>query len=122
MAVSSLKERLKELRKALGLNQKLFSQSILVSHSFYTQMENGTRNINSRIIELISAKFNVNKEWLKTGKGDMFSGEKPDTDLNQLIAVYQELDPLFKEYISLQIKQLLAVQKKGKTGAGLDHI
>jgi hypothetical protein len=47
----------------------------------------------------------------------MFGGEPPDADLNQLIEIYKELDPLFREYISLQIKQLLAVQKKGKAGA-----
>jgi hypothetical protein len=78
-------------------------------------MESEVRELNSRIIELISTKYNVNKDWLKTGKGEMFGGEPPDTELNQLIEIYKELDPLFKEYISLQIKQLLAVQKKGKT-------
>ena len=41
----------------------------------------------------------------------MFSGDPPDTELNQLIEIYRELDPLFKKYISLQIKQLLEVQK-----------
>ncbi|GHV53253.1 hypothetical protein AGMMS49579_11700 [Spirochaetia bacterium] len=117
MAVSSVGTRLKTLRKTLGINQRDFCRGIYISQGYYAQMESETREMNSRIIELISAKYNVNKEWLKTGKGEMFGGEPPDTDLNQLIGIYQELDPLFREYISLQIKQLLAVQKKGKAGS-----
>jgi hypothetical protein len=64
---------------------------------------------------LISAHYKVNKEWLLTGKGEMFSEALPDIQLEQLIEVFSELDPLFKEYILLQIKQLLDLQVK-KTG------
>jgi hypothetical protein len=45
----------------------------------------------------------------------MFGGEPPDTDLDQLIGIYKELDPLFRQYISAQIKQLLEVQKGTKS-------
>ncbi|GHV78233.1 hypothetical protein AGMMS49944_00240 [Spirochaetia bacterium] len=114
MAVPALKERLKGIRKALEINQRDFAKGIFLSHSLYAQLESGTRNINDRIIELISTKYNVNKDWLKTGKGEMFGGDPPDTELNQLIEIYRELDPLFKKYISLQIKQLLEVQKGTK--------
>jgi transcriptional regulator with XRE-family HTH domain len=114
MAVSSISARLKAVRKALGVNQRDFCKGIYISHGYYAQIESEVREINNRIIELISTTYKVNKDWLKTGKGEMFGGEPPDTDLNQLIGIYKELDPLFKEYISLQIKQLLAVQKKGK--------
>ncbi len=44
----------------------------------------------------------------------MFSGPAPDVELEQLIEIYKELDPLFREYLMLQIKQLLDVQKRGK--------
>ena len=84
------------------------------SYSFYAQIESGTRKPNERIYELISTKYNVNKEWLLTGKGEMFSGPALDVELEQLIEIYKELDPLFREYIMLQIKQLLSVQKRGK--------
>jgi transcriptional regulator with XRE-family HTH domain len=114
MAVSSISARLKALRKTLGVNQRNFSKGIFLSHSYYAQIESETREPNNRIIELISTKYAVNKDWLKTGAGEMFSGDPPDTDLNQLIEIYRELDPLFMNYISLQIKQLLEVQKGTK--------
>jgi len=113
MAVS-INARIKAVRKALGLSQRAFCKGIFLSHSFYAQIESGTRNPNERVYELISGKYNVNKEWLLTGKGEMFSGPAPDVELEQLIEIYRELDPLFREYIMLQIKQLLSVQERNK--------
>jgi len=115
MAVS-VSVRIKTVRKALGLSQRAFCKGIFLSHSFYAQIESGTRKANERIYELISTKYKVNKDWLLTGKGEMFSGPSPDVELEQLIEIYKELDPLFREYIMLQIKQLLNVQKRGKKG------
>ena len=115
MAVS-ISARIKAVRKFLGLSQRAFCKGIFLSHSFYAQIESGSRKANERIYELISTKYNVNKEWLVTGKGEMFSGSIPDVELEQLIEIYRELDPLFREYIMLQIKQLLNVQKRSKQG------
>jgi hypothetical protein len=33
-------------------------------------------------------------------------------NLEQIIAIYEELNPLFKKYVFLQMKQLLEVQKE----------
>jgi len=113
MAIS-VNVRIKTIRKTLGLSQRAFCKGIFLSHSFYAQIESGTRKANERIYELISTKYNVNKDWLLTGKGEMFSGPTPNIELEQLIEIYKELDPLFREYIMLQIKQLLSVQKRSK--------
>jgi transcriptional regulator with XRE-family HTH domain len=113
MAVS-VSARIKAVRKALGLSQRAFCKGIFLSQGFYAQIESGSKKANERIYELISTKYNVNKDWLLTGKGEMFSGPEPDVELEQLIEIYRELDPLFREYIMLQIKQLLNVQKRGK--------
>ena len=113
MAVS-VNARIKAVRKALGLSQRAFCKGIFLSQGFYAQIEGGFKKANERIYELISTKYSVNKDWLMTGKGEMFSGPAPDVELEQLIEIYKELDPLFREYIMLQIKQLLNVQKRGK--------
>ena len=111
MAVS-INTRIKEVRTALGLSQRAFCKGIFLSHSFYASIEIGTRKPNERVYELIATKYHVNKEWLLTGKGQMFSGPAPDVELEKLIAIYKELDPLFREYIMLQIQQLLGIQKR----------
>jgi len=110
----SINARIKAVRKALGLSQRAFCRGIFLSQGFYAQIENGLKKANERIYELISTKYNINKDWLLTGKGEMFSGPTPNIELEQLIEIYKELDPLFREYIMLQIKQLLAVQKRSK--------
>jgi len=112
----SINARIKAVRKALGLSQRAFCRGIFLSQGFYAQIESGLKKANERIYELISTKYNVNKDWLLTGKGEMFSGPTPDVEMEQLIEIYKELDPLFREYIMLQIKQLLNVQKRGKKG------
>ena len=113
MAVS-VNTRIKAVRKALGLSQRAFCKGIYLSQGFYAQIEGGFKKANERIYELISTKYNVNKDWLVTGKGEMFSGPTPDIELERLIEIYKELNPLFREYIMLQIKQLLNVQKRSK--------
>jgi transcriptional regulator with XRE-family HTH domain len=114
MPMAKIKDRLIAVRQALGLSQKDFCKGIYLSQGYYAQIEGETRGINDRIIALISSKYNVNKEWLASGKGEMFSEDLPDVQLSKLLDIFAELDPPFKEYIMLQIKQLLEVQRKGK--------
>jgi transcriptional regulator with XRE-family HTH domain len=120
MAVS-INVRIKAVRNALGLSQRAFCRGIFLSQGYYAQIESGIKKANERIYELISTKYNVNKDWLLTGKGEMFSGSTPDVELEQLIEIYKELDPLFREYVMLQIKQLLNVQKRSKKTENKEH-
>jgi transcriptional regulator with XRE-family HTH domain len=117
MAYSTINERLKAVRTALNLSQKDFCKSIYLSQSFYAQLEGRIRNINERIIELVTIKYGIRKDWLLTGRGEMFNDPPPNIELNQLLDIYQELDPPFKEYVLLQIKQLLEAQNKSKEQA-----
>lgn len=71
-----MKERLKELRKALGLGQVEFSKRINIAQSSYSQFENGQRELRDIHISQICSTFNVNEEWLRTGKGEMFNQPK----------------------------------------------
>jgi transcriptional regulator with XRE-family HTH domain len=114
MADTSANARIKLVRKALNLSQREFCKGIFLSHSFYAKIEIGTRNPNERVYELISNKYNVNKDWLMTGKGTMFDAPPPDVELNQLMDIIKELDPLFKQYIIQQIKLLAALHKESK--------
>jgi len=44
----------------------------------------------------------------------MFSSPPPDMELEQLVGIIKELDPLFKEYIIRQIKLFADLHKKSK--------
>jgi len=114
MAVSTVYERIKAVRKALGISQRDFCTGIYLSHSFYAKIETGTRNPNNRVYELISNKYKVNKNWLITGKGDMFSETPPDAELLQITDIIKELDPIFRDCIIQQIKLMANLNKKSK--------
>ena len=118
MVVSTIKERIKAVRKALGMSQRDFCKGIFLSQSFYGHIETGKRNPNERVYELICNKYGVNKDWLLTGQGDMFSETPSDVELLELMDVIKELDPLFREYIVTQIRQLAALHRKNKAGEG----
>ena len=107
-----INERLKAVRATLKLSQRDFSKGIFLEQSSYARIEQGTITLNERIIELICSKYNVNKIYLKDGKGKMFSGNPPDVKLEQLNRIFNELNGLFQDYLIIQAKELLKVQKK----------
>ena len=73
-----LRERLKAVRKALGLSQKEFGERIGKALRTVQDWESGKRNIPDSALRLISHTFGVSYEWLKEGNGDMFVKPKPN--------------------------------------------
>jgi len=109
---TSVKDRIKTLRKTLKLSQEEFGKRIYVSQSLLTEIESGNRKVNDRTIQLIVSEYNVNKDWLLTGNGDMFSAPPPDLKKEQLLGIFNELDIMLQDYLLLQSKELLKIQKK----------
>jgi len=112
----TIQDRIAKVREALGLNQKEFCKGIFVSHSYFSNVENGNKKINDRIIALICSQYGVNRKYLLEGKGEMFSENLPDIQLSQLLEIFNELEKPFKEYIVLQVKQLAEALDKNEQG------
>ena len=109
---SPVNERLKAVRTTLKLSQRDFSKGIFLEQSSLARIEQGKITINDRIIELVCSKYNVNKAYLKDGKGKMFSGNPPDMKLEQLNRIFDELNGPFQDCLINQAKELLRVQQK----------
>jgi transcriptional regulator with XRE-family HTH domain len=110
--MTNIHTRLKEIRKHMKLSIREFSKEIYFSHSVYGQVEFGTREPNDRIIQLISSRFNVNKKWILTGKGDMFSSPPPDIRLEKILEIYNMVDETLKECLLDQSKILLKIYRE----------
>lgn len=67
-----MNERLKIIRQELGLSQESFGKSINLSRSHIASLENGLRELTDRTISDICRIYNVNENWLRTGKDKMF--------------------------------------------------
>jgi transcriptional regulator with XRE-family HTH domain len=112
--MTNIHDRLKKIRKHLNLSIRDFSKEIYVSHSLYGQVEHGDRDPTDRIIQLISSRFNINKEWIMTGKGDMFSSDPPDIRLDKILEIYKTIDGTLKDCLLEQSKLLLKIYKDRK--------
>ena len=67
-----MRERLKELRAALNINQVALAKRIGVSRAAISRLEGGSNNFTNQMIASICREFGVNEEWFRTGNGDMF--------------------------------------------------
>jgi transcriptional regulator with XRE-family HTH domain len=113
----SINERLKAIRVFLKLSQRDFCKGIFLEQSAYARMEQGKTKINGRIIELVCSKYHVSKAYLKDGSGEMFMDNRPpDVKLEQLNRIFNELNPLFQDYLIIQAKELFNVQTKEARG------
>ena len=78
--------RLKQIRKKLGCNQNEFAEKLGISVSNISSYEAGRRNPSDAVINLICEKFSVNKEWLETGKGEMFIQKTENEKIAEFLA------------------------------------
>ena len=69
------KERLKELRKSLGLTLEKFGERIGLKKTVLSEYENGRKNMTPRTKLAICREFGVSEKWLETGEGEMFQAE-----------------------------------------------
>ena len=78
---AKLKDRLKQLRKTLGLTQQAFADKLGVKRNTVGQWEIGRNEPSDAIIFSICREFDVNKEWLRTGEGEMFVIQSKEEEL-----------------------------------------
>ena len=83
-----MKERLKALRKELGLTQQAFADRLNITRANIAGYEIGSRNPSDAVISLICKQFNVNEQWLRTGEGDMFP---PQNRLDEIASITSDL-------------------------------
>ncbi len=64
-----MKDRLKALRKELGLTQEKFADRLGVKRNTIATYEIGRNEPIDAVISLICKEFHVNEVWLRTGEG-----------------------------------------------------
>lgn len=80
-----MKERLKQLRKAIGLNQQEFADRLKIGRSTIANYEAGTREPIEAVISLICKTWNVNEYWLRTGAGEMFIETDQSDEISRMV-------------------------------------
>ena len=78
-------ERVKELRKSLGLTQEKFGERVGLKKSAISQIESGVNGVTDQLRLAVFREFNVNEDWLRTGEGSMFMESNEDEEITKLL-------------------------------------
>lgn len=65
-------DRLRRIRKTLGLSQKKFGGCLGISQKHVSQIEKETREPSEQLIKHLCLHYFTSENWLKTGEGEMF--------------------------------------------------
>ncbi len=116
-----MNNRIKLLRRELGISQQKFSDALNVKKGTIVKYENGKKELPDFMISLICDEFYVNEEWLRHGSGDMFVEspkkwkvlavilsicEEKDEDSMDMIINYSKLDTARKETVQEFIQNI----------------
>ena len=66
-----MNDRIKEIRKSFQLTLEEFGKRLGVTKTAISRVENGDRGITDQMILSICREYNINEEWLRTGRGNM---------------------------------------------------
>ena len=93
-----LNQRIKYLRKErLRMTQEEFASSIKISRSNLGSIEIGRVKVTDRVIQDICEKFNINEEWLRTGKGEIPKKLDREQEIASMtVMLFKEEDSSFK--------------------------
>lgn len=85
-----MEKRIKEARKAKGLTLKQLGTLLGISESAVSNIERGRNKPSGSTLMLLCDNLGVNREWLETGKGDMFQPHPQDDQalVDQLVRAY----------------------------------
>ena len=108
--MNTLQERIKLLRTSLGLNQKEFAEKIGLKRSALSLIEIGKNPLTEQNIKLICLVFDVSREWLELGVGEMFVSETPED--REFLELYRQLTPEMQDVIFEHVKTLAEAEKR----------
>lgn len=116
---AKMKQRLKILRKRLGLTQGDLAACAGVSTQYIKMLETGTRRASDKLVRAICQSLNVREEWLKTGSGRFLveSAAAPKPSLSLLkkelaAALFESLSEKEKNVILTELRERAAIDLK----------
>ena len=95
-------ERVKEIRKSLGLTLEKFGEKLGVGKTAISNIEKGVRNLTEQMAKSICREYNVSYDYLTDGEGEMFT-DLPDTILDELCIQY-DLDDIDRKIMEIYLE------------------
>lgn len=93
-----MNERIKALRKELGLTQEQFAQRVGLTKNYISLVENGSRSLAPRTVGDICREFNVNEAWLRDGIGEPHTEQSWEEEVAQFVfSTFQSEEESFQK-------------------------
>lgn len=104
-------ERVKEIRKALGLTLEKFGNEIGLKKNSVSQIENGVNELTeANLMAICRADWHgnlVNENWLRTGDGKMFLSPTREDEIAKMTSnLFKEEESPFKSRLILALSRL----------------
>jgi len=102
-----MNERIKQIRKYLGMSRVEFGEKLGVSGDVVNNLERGRVEIKEDRIKLICSVFGINEDWLRNGKGEMRQHLTKNQEIGAFANEVMELpDDAFKRRFVEALKKL----------------
>ena len=112
--MEKINDRVRILRKNLGLTLEKFGNRLGVGKNAISRIETGKNGVTDQMIKSICREFNVDYIWLTTGEGEMFQ-DSDDGFLEQIDRIMAGENELHKTILrgaaSLDIEDLEAIDR-----------
>lgn len=115
-----MNQRIKELRKILGLSQEEFAAQLGLTRGAITNIEHNKTEPKPLLVQLICKEFKVNEIWLRTGVGDPFQKKERSQEMTELYADLMNDRP--ESFRTRLITALLRFSPDGPEWAALESI
>lgn len=112
----TLAQRIKNLRKELGLNQTEFAQRIGITQTSLSQIEGEKNGISYDVYKSIVNEFKVDPMWLMDGIGTMFASFDSAQDDKHSKTGGRNVLPLVVQVGSDEEENIVMVDKKAAAG------
>ena len=102
-------ERVKEIRKTLGLTLEKFGEPLGVTKVAISNIEKGNRNVTEQMLKAICREYSVNEDWLKNGIGEMFL--KPSDEVGYYVEDLLEYEGQGNPFYDVIIEMMKTYQE-----------
>lgn len=119
-------ERIKAIRKELGLTLEKFGEKLGVTKTTISRIEKGVNNLTDQMARSICREYNVDYDYLMYGEGDMFT-DLPKTIVDELcmqfdlddfdravVEMYLDLPAELRQAIKAKVKDMVQKVDWGK--------
>ena len=83
--MAEFKDRLRELRKSVGLSQTKFGERVGVGLGVIRNLEDGLTSPSPMFLDLICRTYGCDRIWLETGDGEMFQEMSVDEQIADFV-------------------------------------